>query len=247
MDPLRSFRIIQWPTTKRTFCWWLSYCQQLLVFPIFFLTSRMVRPEPFWYNKVQIVLHDLIKAADKKHGDMFEEPLPCHLISRRGKKFALTTAPNTGGILYRVCLGVRLGWEQKSGYDWRRSPAGGKSIIRRPPLPLRGQFSCHETTGLLATKLSLLGCKVTRDSARESNISKLLFCEETTSVFYKETDTSIEMSWNKWERFKGSSPCPGQVSLSFFSSKLQSNKESNYSQVTSHYNLTTCIFRPGHC
>ena len=74
---------------------------------------------------------------------------------------------------------------------------GGRALLGGHPLPLRGQFSCHETTGLLATKLSLLGCKVTRDSARESNISKLLFCEETTSVFYKETDTSIEMSWNK--------------------------------------------------
>ena len=52
-------------------------------------------------------------------------------------------------------------------------------------------------TKLLATKLLLLGCKATRDSARESNISKVLFCEEKASIFYKETDTSIEMSWNK--------------------------------------------------
>ena len=67
--------------------------------PIFFLTSCTVRPEPFCYNKVQIVLHDLIKGMDKKRSDMFEEPLPCHLISRRGKKFALTTAPYIGGMV----------------------------------------------------------------------------------------------------------------------------------------------------
>ena len=74
---------------------------------------------------------------------------------------------------------------------------GGRALLGGHPLSLRGQFSCHETTGLLATKLSLLGCKVTRDSARESNISKVFFYEETTSIFYKETDTSIEMSCNK--------------------------------------------------
>ena len=209
----------------------------------------MVRPEPFWYNKVQIVLHDLIKAADKKHGDMFEEPLPCHLISRRGKKFALTTAPNTGGIMSCIVCVWGWGWgeSKKVAMIGGGPQQGGRALLGGHPLSLRGQFSCHETTGLLATKLSLLGCKVTRDSARESNISKVFFYEETTSIFYKETDTSIEMSCNKWERFKGSSPCPGQVSLSLFSSKLQSNKESNYSQVTSHYNLTTSIFRPGHC
>ena len=147
-----SFRIIQWRTTKRTFCWWLSYCQQLLVFPIFFLTSRMVRPEPFWYNKVQIVLHDLIKAADKKHGDMFEEPLPCHLISRRGKKFALTTA--TGGIVSCIVCVWGWGWgEQKSGYDWRRSPAGGKSIIRRPPLVSSWSIQLSRNNGTFSNKV----------------------------------------------------------------------------------------------
>ena len=74
---------------------------------------------------------------------------------------------------------------------------GGRALLGGHPLSLRGQFSCQQTTGLLATKLLLLGCKATRDSARESIVSKVLLCEEKTSIFYKETDTSIEMSWNK--------------------------------------------------
>ena len=138
------------------------------MFPIFFLTSRMVRPEPFWYNKVQIVLHDLIKAADKKHGDMFEEPLPCHLISRRGKKFALTTAPNTGGIMSCIVCVWGWGWgeSKKVAMIGGGPQQGGRTLLGGHPLSLRGQFSCHETTGLLATKLLILGCKTIRDSAK---------------------------------------------------------------------------------
>ena len=145
----------------------------------------MVRPEPFWYNKVQIVLHDLIKAADKKHGDMFEEPLPCHLISRRGKKFALTTAPNTGGIVSCIVCVWGWGWgeSKKVAMIGGGPQQGGRALLGGHPLSLRGQFSCQQTTGLLATKLLLLGCKATRDSARESNISKCYFVRKQLQYF----------------------------------------------------------------
>ena len=73
---------------------------------------------------------------DKKHSDMFEEPLPCHLISRRGKKFARATAPNTGGILYLVsCVfgGVRLGVSKKVAMIGGGPQQGGGALLGGHP------------------------------------------------------------------------------------------------------------------
>ena len=68
--------------------------------------------------------------------------------------------------LVSCVFGGEVGVSKKVAMIGGGPQQGGRALLGGHPLPLRGQFSCHETTGLLATKLLILGCKTTRDSAK---------------------------------------------------------------------------------